>query len=46
MQSFTKHIMAQEIFKKGDQAPSSPEITVKPDNSKNLLVNNKSNSHK
>lgn len=38
--------MAQKASKKEDQALSNFEIIAKLDNSKNLFVNNRSNSHK
>lgn len=46
MQSFIKHIMAQEISKERGQALSSLKVTIKPNNSENTLANNKLNSHK
>ena len=38
--------MAQKILENKSQASSSSEMTVKPDNSKSLLANNKSNPRK
>ena len=45
-QSSAKCAMAQEVLEDRSQASSSSEVTVKPDNSKNLLANNKSNPRK
>lgn len=46
IQYFIKYIMAQKISKKRGQAFSSHEMIVEPNNLKNLLANNKSNSYK
>ena len=44
-QSSIKCVLAQEALKDGNQASSSPEMTVEPDNSESLLTNSKSNPH-
>ena len=41
--SFAKCAMAQKALENRSQASSSPEVTIKPDNSESLLANNKSN---
>ena len=45
-QSSAKRAMAQKALENRSQVFSSPEVTVKPDNSESLLANNKSNSRK
>ena len=45
IQFFTKHAMAQKVFEDRNWVFSSFKVTVKFDNSKSLLVNNKSNLH-
>ena len=45
-QSFAKYAIAQKVLEDRSQASSSSEVTVEPDNSESLLINNKSNPRK
>ena len=45
-QSSAKHVIVQKALEDRSQASSSPEVTVKPDNSESLLANNESNPRK
>ena len=42
-QSSIKYAIAQEVLEDKNQAFSSPEVIIEPDNSKSLLTNNESN---
>ena len=46
IQSSIKRAMVYKILEGRSQTFSSLKVIVKPDNSKNMLANNKSNSHK